>query len=114
MIAPEVLESLKEIFTNAEVFVIYGCSEISCMGCTYPVPRDRTVTRTFVGRPFDNMVVKLFDAALNPVPVGIVGEIHLCGRGRREGLPEPPRADRRKVHPGRRRSASTAPATWAV
>ncbi len=81
MIAPEVLESLKEIFPNAEVFVIYGCSEISCMGCTYPVPRDQRVTRTFVGRPFDNMVVKLFDAALNPVPVGIVGEIFFAGAG---------------------------------
>ena len=81
MIAPEVLESLKDIFTNAEVFVIYGCSEISCMGCTYPVPRDRQITRTFVGRPFDNMVVKLFDAALNPVPVGIVGEIFFAGAG---------------------------------
>ena len=81
MIAPEVLEALKAIFSNAEVFVIYGCSEISCMGCTYPVPRDTTVTRTFVGRPFDNMVVKVLDAALNPVPAGIVGEIHFAGAG---------------------------------
>ncbi|HEU4536845.1 MAG TPA: AMP-binding protein, partial [Polyangiaceae bacterium] len=38
MIAPELLEALKEIFSEAEVFVIYGCSEVSCMGCTYPVP----------------------------------------------------------------------------
>lgn len=81
MIAPEVLESLKQVFRKAEVFVIYGCSEISCMGCTYPVPRHTTVTRTFVGRPFDNMVVRLFDAEFEPVPVGIVGEIHFAGAG---------------------------------
>jgi amino acid adenylation domain-containing protein len=81
MIAPEVLESLKEVFPRAEVFVIYGCSEISCMGCTYPVPRNAVVTRTYVGKPFDNMVVKLFDAAFNPVPVGVVGEIHFAGDG---------------------------------
>ena len=81
MIAPEVLESLKQIFTRAEVFVIYGCSEISCMGCTYPVPRDPGVTRTYVGKPFDNMIVKLFDATLAPVPLGVVGEIHFAGAG---------------------------------
>ena len=81
MIAPEVLESLKQVFGNAEVFVIYGCSEISCMGCTYPVPRETTLTRTFVGRPFDNVSVKLLDANLNPVPAGVVGEIFFAGVG---------------------------------
>lgn len=81
MIAPEVLESLKGVFANAEVFVIYGCSEISCMGCTWPVPRDTPVTRTYVGMPFDNMVVKLFDATGKAVPVGVVGEIHFAGAG---------------------------------
>ena len=81
MIAPEVLESLKQVFTDAEVFVIYGCSEISCMGCTYPVPRNATLTRTFVGRPFDNVTVKLLDAHLNQLPAGIVGEIFFAGAG---------------------------------
>ncbi|HEU4412485.1 MAG TPA: amino acid adenylation domain-containing protein [Polyangiaceae bacterium] len=81
LIAPELLESLKEVFPRAEVFVIYGCSEISCMGCTYPVPRDRAVTRTYVGRPFDNVAVRVLDAARNPVPAGVVGEIHFAGGG---------------------------------
>jgi len=51
MIPPEILESLKRIFRHAEVFVIYGCTEISCMGCTYPVSRDAVVDKTYVGRP---------------------------------------------------------------
>ena len=81
MIAPELLETMKQIFANADVFVIYGCSEISCMGCTYPVPRDRPVTKTYVGRPFDNMEVRVLDGALNQVPVGVAGEIHFAGGG---------------------------------
>ncbi|MEQ1803937.1 MAG: amino acid adenylation domain-containing protein [Burkholderiaceae bacterium] len=81
MVPPELLEALKETFVNAEVFVIYGCSEISCMGCTYPAPRDVNVTRTFVGRPFDNVAVRVLDAALNPVPAGIAGEICFAGAG---------------------------------
>ena len=81
MVAPELLESLKQTFSNAEVFVIYGCSEISCMGCTYPVPRNLTLTRTYVGRPFDNVTVRVLDSALNPVPAGIAGEICFAGDG---------------------------------
>jgi acyl carrier protein len=81
MIPPEILESLKRIFTAAEIFVIYGCSEISCMGCTYPVSRDAKVDKTFVGRPFDNVVVRVLDPAGNPMPIGAVGEIHFAGAG---------------------------------
>jgi len=81
MIAPELLETLKQVFVCAEVFVIYGCSEISCMGCTYPVPRNAIVTRTYVGRPFDNVDVRVLDAALQPVPIGVKGEIVFSGVG---------------------------------
>ncbi len=81
MVAPELLEALKQTFANAEVFVIYGCSEISCMGCTYPVPRDATVKRTYVGRPFDNVTVRVLDSGLNVLPAGIAGEICFAGDG---------------------------------
>jgi pimeloyl-ACP methyl ester carboxylesterase/acyl carrier protein len=72
---------LKQVFVCADVFVIYGCSEISCMGCTYPVPRDTIVTRTYVGRPFDDVEVRVLDAALQPVPIGVTGEILFSGGG---------------------------------
>jgi len=90
MVPPEVLESLKLIFSKAEVFVIYGCSEISCMGCTYPVPRDRTVTKTYVGRPFQNGAVRVLDGAMNLVPIGVVGEICFTGAGIVQGYLERP------------------------
>lgn len=81
MVPPELLEALKQIFTNAEIFVIYGASEISCMGCTYPVPRDRRVTTTYVGKPFDNVAVRVLDGSQNLLPAGIVGEIYFAGDG---------------------------------
>ena len=81
LIAPELLVELREIFRRAEVFVIYGCSEISCMGCTYPVPRALPIMRTYVGRPFDNTSVRVLDRALQRVPVGVVGEVHFSGHG---------------------------------
>jgi amino acid adenylation domain-containing protein len=81
MVPPELLESMKEIFSGAEIFVIYGSSEISCMGCTFPVSRQRRVLRTYVGRPFDNVAVRVLDAAGNVSPVGVAGEIHFAGDG---------------------------------
>ena len=77
MVPPELLEDLKDIFTRAEVYVIYGCSEISCMGCTWPVSRDHEIVRTYVGRPFDDVTVRIFDKDRKAVPAGVVGEIYL-------------------------------------
>lgn len=81
MVPPDVLESAKEVFPNAEVFVIYGCSEISCMGCTFQVPRERVLTKTYVGRPFDGMSVRVLNDALEQLPAGEIGEICFSGSG---------------------------------
>lgn len=104
MIPPEILESLKQIFTRAEVFVIYGCSEISCMGCTYPVSREETIAKTYVGRPFDNVVVKILDPAGNQMPIGAVGEIHFAGGGIVKGYLDRPDLTEEKFiqHDGQR------------
>lgn len=91
MVPPDVLESLKRLFVNAEVFVIYGCSEVSCMGCTYPVPRDRVLQSTRVGKPFPNMSLRLLDANGELVPPGVIGEVCFGGDGLAVGylnLPE--------------------------
>jgi amino acid adenylation domain-containing protein len=77
----DVLDALRDVFTKAEVFVIYGCSEISCMGCTHPVPRGDSAVRGCVGRPFQTMTVRVTDAAFNLMPVGVEGEILFAGPG---------------------------------
>jgi amino acid adenylation domain-containing protein len=81
MIPPDLLEAMKQIFGRAEIFVIYGCSEISCMGCTYPVSREQTIVRTYVGNAFENVTVRVFDPQHRPVPFGVVGEICFAGAG---------------------------------
>ena len=81
MVLPEVLDGLMEVFRNAEIFVIYGCTEICCMGCSHAVPRGSPIARTFVGKPFDGVTVRVTDAALQPVPAGIEGEVIFAGPG---------------------------------
>lgn len=80
-VPPDVLESLKHRFKQAEVYVIYGCSEVSCMGCTFQVPRTEVTERTFVGKPFANMNLRVLDKDLNLVPPGVVGDVYFSGAG---------------------------------
>ena len=86
----ELLTQLQTTFQTAEIFVIYGCSEVSCMGCTYPVLRSTELTKSEptksrVGKPFNNVSVRLYDAEQNLVPIGVVGEIYLGGAGVTQG-----------------------------
>ncbi len=81
IVNPAIMEEMKQVFPNAELFVIYGCSEVSCMGTSYPIERDIEQIRTFVGKPFPNVTLRLLDAQRNPVPFGVVGEICFAGDG---------------------------------
>jgi amino acid adenylation domain-containing protein len=90
------LEQMKTVFTQAEVFVIYGCSEISCMGCTYPVLRDNHPTVSRVGQPFKNVLVRLYDPQQNLVPIGVTGEIYFGGVGVTKGYLHRPELTREK------------------
>lgn len=91
LVSADLMEDLKRTFRKAELFVIYGCSEVACMGCTYEIPRDRPVTRNHVGRPFPNVSLRICDGKRNPVPIGVAGEIFIGGAGVARGylnLPE--------------------------
>lgn len=77
----DILEKLKDIFCNAEVYVIYGSTEISCMGCTYLTPRDGSPTQRLVGRPHTNTRVRIEDPNGQLVPVNQVGEVLFSGPG---------------------------------
>ena len=81
----DLLQTMKRLFPNAEIFVIYGCTEISCMGCTYPALRDEKITKSWLGKPFSNVEVRLLDSEQCSVPSGEKGEIYLAGAGVTKG-----------------------------
>jgi amino acid adenylation domain-containing protein len=81
LVSPSVMEEMKRVFPHAELFVIYGCTEISCMGTSFPIPRETAVARTFVGKPFPNVTLRVLDSNRNLVPFGVVGEICYAGNG---------------------------------
>lgn len=55
----EVLRDLQTVFSQAEVYVIYGCTEIACMGCCFLAPRDDSLIRSYIGKPFRGMSLAL-------------------------------------------------------
>ncbi|HVY31476.1 MAG TPA: amino acid adenylation domain-containing protein [Polyangiaceae bacterium] len=81
LVPVDVLASLREVFGQADVFVIYGCSEVSCMGTTYEALRGAPVLKTYVGSPFAGVTLLVADEELRPVPPGEVGEVWLAGPG---------------------------------
>jgi amino acid adenylation domain-containing protein len=85
IVAPDLLETLKAVFQNANVYVLYGCSEVSSLCCSYPVPREQTVTQSRVGRAFNNVQTRLYDPDQNLVPIGVPGEIYVSGAGVTQG-----------------------------
>ena len=77
----DILDRMKRAFQDAEIFVIYGCSESSCMGCTYAVPRQGNITKSLVGQPFNNVFIRLYDEDQSMVSIGTTGEIYIGGAG---------------------------------
>lgn len=84
-VPPDLLEGLKDLFPEAELFVIYGCTEIACMGCYYPVSRDEPVLRSYLGRPFPGTECMLRAEDGGLANEGEVGEICFRGPGVMQG-----------------------------
>lgn len=81
MIPVELLQSLQQLFPGTELYVIYGCSEISCMGCTWFVDPDQQIVKTFVGTPMANTQMVVVDDYDNLVPAGVTGDVCFAGEG---------------------------------
>ncbi|MGH8194160.1 MAG: AMP-binding protein, partial [Woeseiaceae bacterium] len=80
MVPTELLRDMQWIFSSAELYVIYGCSEISLMGCTWELPRE-PIERTYVGKPFSGVHLLVLDDDDNQVPPGAIGDVCFGGPG---------------------------------
>ncbi len=125
MAAPAALESAKEILTGGEALSVfhirraqeqlpetqlingYGPTESTTFTCCYRIPRDLDahLTSIPIGKPIANTQIYILDAQLQPVPIGIPGELYIGGDGLARGylnrpdlteerfIPHPFRAD---------------------
>jgi hypothetical protein len=60
----------------------YGPTENTIFSLAYPIPRDQDWSRPVpIGRTIANSRTYILDGGLQPVPVGVMGEIHVGGPG---------------------------------
>ena len=67
----------------ARLINMFGQTETTGIVTVYPIPRehDANVRVVHVGRPIGNTRVYLLNSHLQPVPIGVPGEIHIGGAG---------------------------------
>lgn len=98
---PTVLKSVKNLLTGGEALSVshvckalqhlpntklingYGPTENTTFTCCYAIPAsiDSALPSVPIGRPISNTYVYILDSRLNPVPIGVPGELYIGGDG---------------------------------
>ncbi|MEA5581858.1 MupA/Atu3671 family FMN-dependent luciferase-like monooxygenase [Nodularia harveyana UHCC-0300] len=69
----------------------YGPTENTTFTCCYPITKDSNLESSVpIGRPIANTQVYILDAGLQPVPIGVWGELYTAGAGLAQGYWEKP------------------------
>ncbi|WP_433273797.1 non-ribosomal peptide synthase/polyketide synthase [Actinosynnema sp. CS-041913] len=93
------LASWRARHPDVPVVNVYGPTEV-CVNCTeHHVPPGEPLSGAVpIGRPHSYAAVRVLDAALRPVPSGVVGELYVAGEGLARGyLGDPVRTAERFV-----------------
>ncbi|HEY0602659.1 MAG TPA: amino acid adenylation domain-containing protein, partial [Herpetosiphonaceae bacterium] len=83
---------------TARVYNLYGPSEDTTYSTGTLVPSDDRSAPT-IGRPIDHTQAYILDAQLQPVPIGVVGELYLGGAGLARGYLHRPELTAEKFIP---------------
>ena len=67
---------LGQALPQASIWNLYGSSETTYASCARVMPEAEAVT---IGRPIANVQMYVLDASLEPVPIGVTGQIHVAG-----------------------------------
>ena len=99
--APEALSGVRQLLIGGETLSVphvrralsvlpqtkiingYGPTETTTFSCCCSIPRQLSdsIHSISIGRPISNTEVYLLDAHLQPVPIGIAGELYIGGDG---------------------------------
>ncbi len=76
-----------EILPSTQIINGYGPTENTTFTCCYPIPRQlcNDTISIPIGRPISNTEVYILDTHLNPVPIGVYGELYISGAGLARG-----------------------------
>ena len=98
-ITSELVRRFANALPDATLVNLYGSSEVAADVTSYVIERDRPLVRIPIGRPIDNTRIFVLDRNLNPVPIGVPGQIHVGGDGLARGYLHNPELTRQKFIP---------------
>jgi amino acid adenylation domain-containing protein len=75
------------LLSSTKIINGYGPTESTTFTCCYAIPRqlDYNISSIPIGKPIGNTQVYILDPYLNPVPIGVAGELHIGGDGLARG-----------------------------
>jgi amino acid adenylation domain-containing protein len=71
--------------SSAALYNLYGPTEASIDVTAWECRRDNTAKVVPIGKPIANTQIHILDSHLNPVPIGVAGELHIGGDGLARG-----------------------------
>ena len=97
-LSDEHVQRMRKTYPEIALINGYGPTENTTFSLTYPITDAGHIP---IGRPLDHRTAYILDAGLNPVPIGVSGEIYLGGAGLSRGYLNRPEltAERFVEHP---------------
>ncbi|BDI19715.1 hypothetical protein ANSO36C_55170 [Nostoc cf. commune SO-36] len=88
----QLIEQIQALAPDCQIFNHYGPTEATVGVLTYPIDQSRTDSATVpIGKAIANTQIYLLDSHLQPVPIGVPGELYIGGDSLARGylnLPE--------------------------
>jgi amino acid adenylation domain-containing protein len=82
VLPPDRVTAVMKAHPNCRVINGYGPTENTTFSCCYPVPPDEVFSMGVpIGPPIRGTRAYVLDAALQPVPIGVPGELYVAGAG---------------------------------
>lgn len=96
---PHVQKFLQQL-PNCQLINGYGPTENTTFTCCYPITSQSPIEKSVpIGRPIANTVVYILDSHLQPLPIGVTGELYIGGDGLALGYLNNPKLTTEKFIP---------------
>ena len=100
VISPIHAQKLQQIHPNCQLINGYGPTESTTFACCYRVPPNHPIDKSIpIGYPVSNTQVYILDNHLQPVPIGVPGELYIGGDGLARGYLNRPELTAEKFIP---------------
>ena len=89
------------LLPNTELVNGYGPTESTTFACCYRIPRTQSPIASSIpiGRPIANTQIYILDPHMQPVPIGVAGELYIGGDGLARGYLNRPEITGQKFIP---------------